>query len=234
MPDNLTLAVVIPVYNEEENLAALLEDWQPVFRATGASYRVILIDDGSTDKSPEILKSRQEKDDALSVHTQLNAGHGPSILAGYRMALDAEWVFQIDSDHQLDMFTFCELWSRRNQYDLLLGERKEKNASFSRRCVSFISGLIVHTLFGRGITDVNTPYRLIRSGQLRQALEKIPADSFAPNILLTAWFVAKKRRIFTTKTGLRGGRQQRTSKMNGYFLRGALRSALQTLLFRIR
>jgi glycosyltransferase involved in cell wall biosynthesis len=234
MPDNLTLAVVIPVYNEEENLAALLEDWQPVFRATGASYRVILIDDGSTDKSPEILKSRQKKDDALSVHTQRNTGHGPSILAGYRMALDAEWVFQIDSDHQLDTRAFGELWSSRNQYDLLLAERKEKNAGFSRRYVSFISRWIVHTLFGRTVNDVNTPYRLMRSEPLRQALEKIPADSFAPNILLTAWFIAKKRRIFTTKTGLRGGLQQRTSKMNGYFLRGALRSALQTLLFRIR
>jgi dolichol-phosphate mannosyltransferase len=228
------LAIVIPVYNEEQHIVALLKDWQPVFDATGSPYRVILIDDGSTDKSLEILKSQQKKDAALSVHTQPNAGHGPAILRGYRMALDADWVFQIDSDHQLDMFTFCELWSRRNQYDLLLGERKEKNASFSRRCVSFISGLIVHTLFGRGITDVNTPYRLIRSESLREALEKIPANSFAPNILLTAWFVGKKRRIFTTKTGLRGGLQQRTSKMNGYFLRGAVRSALQTLLFRIR
>ncbi|HEV3326082.1 MAG TPA: glycosyltransferase family 2 protein [Puia sp.] len=228
------LAIVIPVYNEEQHIVALLKDWQPVFDATGSPYRVILIDDGSTDKSLEILKSQQKKDAALSVHTQPNAGHGPAILRGYRMALDADWVFQIDSDHQLDMFTFCELWSRRNQYDLLLGERKEKNASFSRRCVSFISGLIVHTLFGRGITDVNTPYRLIRSESLREALEKIPANSFAPNILLTAWFVEKKRRIFTTKTGLRGGLQQRTSKMNGYFLRGAVRSALQTLLFRIR
>jgi glycosyltransferase involved in cell wall biosynthesis len=228
------LAVVIPVYNEEQHIAALLKDWQPVFDATGVPYRVILIDDGSKDRTPELLKALQEKDASLSIYTQPNAGHGPSILRGYRLALDAEWVFQIDSDHQLEMYAFCELWSSRNQYDLLLAERKEKNANFSRRCISFISGLIFHTLFGRAVNDVNTPYRLIRSESLCEALTKIPADSFAPNILLTAWFVGKKRRIFTTKTGLRGGLQQRTSKMNGYFLLGALRSALQTLLFRIK
>jgi len=150
------------------------------------------------------------------------------------LALDAEWVFQIDSDHQLETTAFRELWDHRDRYDLLLAERKVRNASVARRCLSSGSGAIVRRLFGRGITDVNTPYRLIRSGQLREALEKIPGNSFAPNILLTAWFVGKKRRIFTTTTGLRGGIQQRTSKMNGYFLRGALRSALQTLLFRIR
>ena len=228
------LAVVIPVYNEEQHIAALLKDWQAVFDATGASYRVILIDDGSNDRSPELLKALQEKNSSLSIYTQPNAGHGPAILRGYRLALDAEWVFQIDSDHQLETTAFRELWDHRDRYDLLLAERKVRNASVARRCLSSSSGAIVRRLFGRGITDVNTPYRLIRSGQLREALEKIPGNSFAPNILLTAWFVGKKRRIFTTTTGLRGGIQQRTSKMNGYFLRGALRSALQTLLFRIR
>jgi dolichol-phosphate mannosyltransferase len=256
------LAVVIPVYNEERNITALLRDWQPVFEATGTPYRVILIDDGSTDRSPEVLKALREKDHTLSVHTQPNAGHGAAILRGYRLAVDAganteanaNWVFQIDSDHQLETTAFRKLWDNREHYDLLLAERKVKNASFARRCLSRVSRAIVRGLFGRGITegaltnegvtngaktnrtitDVNTPYRLIRSGHLREALAKIPDNSFAPNILLTAWFIGKKRRIFTTTTELRSGPQQRKSQMNGYFLRGALLSAYQTLLFRIR
>jgi dolichol-phosphate mannosyltransferase len=252
------LAVVIPVYNEERNITALLRDWRPVFDATGVAYRVILIDDGSKDKSLPLLQSFQQKDPTLSVHTQPNAGHGAAILRGYRLALDAgvhaDWVFQIDSDHQLETTAFRELWDNRDHYDLLLAERKLKNASLARRCLSRGSREIVRRLYGRGvadggntgggsadaritsmgITDVNTPYRLIRSERLREALEKIPENSFAPNILLTAWFIGKKRRIFTTTTELKGGAQQRKSKMNGYFLRGALKSALQTLLFRIR
>ena len=87
------------------------------------------------------------------------------------MALDAEvhadWIFQIDSDHQLETTAFRELWDNRAHYDLLLAERKVKVASLARRCLSRGSRKIVHGLFGRGvtngdktnqgITDVNTP-----------------------------------------------------------------------------
>src|SRR5580692_4268772 len=106
MPGNPILAVVIPVYNEEKNIAALLQDWLPVFRDTGLPFRVILIDDGSKDDSLKILQTLQKNHAALEVYTQPNAGHGPSILKGYRLAAAAQWVFQIDSDHQLDTAAF--------------------------------------------------------------------------------------------------------------------------------
>jgi dolichol-phosphate mannosyltransferase len=228
------LSVVIPLYNEEQNLSALLNDWQDVFRATGVPYRVILIDDGSKDQSLAVLQNMQKNNATLTVRTQPNAGHGPAILKGYRMALDAEWVFQIDSDHQLDTAAFRILWDNRDNYDLLLAERSAKNASLPRQCISEISKGIVHLFFGRSVNDVNTPYRLMRSERLKEALERVPGNSFAPNILLTSWFVLKKNRIFMTKTQLRAGNRQRRSKLNGYFLQGALKAAVQTLLFRIR
>jgi dolichol-phosphate mannosyltransferase len=234
MPYNPVLAVVIPVYNEEKNIAALLRDWQPVFRNTGVSHRVILIDDGSKDNSLSLLKSLQEVDPSLDVHTQPNAGHGPAILKGYRMAPGAEWVFQIDSDHQLDMAAFGELWNNRQDYDFLLARRVEKNASPGRRGISGVSALLVRLLYGRGVEDVNSPYRLMRNQQLQEALEKIPERSFAPNVLITSWFVLKKSRVFTTTTECRRDGPLRSSKMSWYFLRGAVRSALQTILFRVK
>ena len=234
MPDNPILAVVIPIYNEEKNITGLIRDWSPVFKNNGVPYRFILIDDGSKDGSLSLLRELQAKDDSLSVYTQSNAGHGPSILKGYRMALEAEWVFQIDSDHQLDTGTFRELWDNRDRYDLLLAERKEKNATMPRQWVSGASSLLVRLLYGKGVKDVNSPYRLMRAERLRVALEKIPPDSFAPNVLLTSWFVLKKNRIFTTVTEIRKEGMQRQSKMNPYFLRGILRSLRQTILFRIK
>ena len=234
MPVSPNLAVVIPIYNEEKNIPGLIRDWSPVFKSTGVPYRIILIDDGSKDGSLSLLRELQAKDDSLSVCTQPNAGHGPSILKGYRMALEAEWVFQIDSDHQLDTAAFRELWDNRDRYDLLLAERREKNATLSRQWVSGASGLLVRLLYGRGVKDVNSPYRLVRAEQLRVALERIPPDSFAPNVLLTSWFVLRKNRIFTTVTEIRKEGLPRQSKMNPYFLRGVLRSVIQTIQFRIR
>src|ERR1700722_14731527 len=100
MSNNPVLAVVIPVYNEEGNLLSLLRDWQPVFRELSVPYQLIFIDDGSTDESAGGLRELQGTDPSVEVITQANAGHGPAILRGYRLAVDAEWVFQIDSDHQ--------------------------------------------------------------------------------------------------------------------------------------
>lgn len=235
MPYNPILAVVIPVYNEQSNLETLLNDWKKVLAATGVSYTVILIDDGSKDNSLHLLQSLQKKDPTLDVHTQKNAGHGPAILKGYRLAVQtAEWVFQIDSDHQLDTTAFNILWANRDRYDLLLAERTEKNASPGRQCVSKISKSIVRLFFGKGVPDVNTPYRLMRGTPLQIALQRIPTGSFAPNILLTAWFIAEKKHIFTTSTDLRKAEGQRRSKMNRYFLKGAILSAFQTIQFRLK
>ena len=232
MPSNEVLAVVIPVYNEERNIAALLRDWQPIFKSTNVPHRVILIDDGSRDGSLSILKNLQAADPTLEVHTQANAGHGPAILKGYRLADEAEWVFQIDSDHQLDTAAFSELWKNREGSDLLLAQRVEKNASSGRRIISALSLLAVRLLYGKGVRDVNVPYRLMRGNRLREALERVPEGSFAPNILITAWFIRKKSRIFITTTVCRKDELARASRMSLYFYRGAVRSALQTILFR--
>jgi dolichol-phosphate mannosyltransferase len=92
---------------------------------------------------------------------------------------------------------------------------------------------LVQLLYGAGIKDANCPYRLMRGAPLREGLKKIPPGSFAPNILLTSWFIRKKSRIFTTVVN-RKEEGQRPSRMNGYMVKGALLSGWQTILFRLR
>jgi dolichol-phosphate mannosyltransferase len=237
------LAVVIPVFNEEKTLVELLEDWQSAFRSIPVRYRFIIINDGSTDNSGAILQSMTERMPDIEFHTQANAGHGPAILAGYKMALGTdhngqpgcpEWIFQIDSDHQHDPAAFALLWDKRKDYDFLLGERNQKNATLPRKGVSLLSTGVVRLLAGTGVKDVNSPYRLMRSSKLNEALKLVPGNSFAPNILLTSWFVFSKSRIFTTELGNRSEGIRRQSKMNFYFLKGCFLSIFQTILFRFR
>lgn len=233
MPPKPILTVVIPAYNEADNLPALLRDWRPVFEATGVPYTIVVIDDGSTDDTLAILERSQNENPHLQVHQQKNAGHGPAIIKGYAMTHEAEWVFQIDSDHQLDPAAFKTLWGNRESYDLLLAQRNEGHNAAARRLLSRTAVAIVQLLYGAGIKDANCPYRLMRGIQLQEALKKIPPDSFAPNILLTCWFIRKKNRIFTTVVNHRE-EGQRPSTMNTYMMRGALRSFIQTILFRLR
>ena len=231
---NEELKVVIPVYNEEASLPALMDDWRQVFAAIPVRCRFLFVDDGSTDGSLSLLRTLQQATPDIVIHSQPNAGHGPAILAGYQMALDAEWIFQLDSDHQLDPSAFARLWQHRQQYDLLVGQRQDKNATFGRRCVSTASSSLVRLLYGRGIKDVNSPFRLFRSSRLAEALPHIPAQSFAPNVLLTAWFLAKGAPVWTMPVPLRTNTPLRKSRMNGYFLKGSLQALLQTILFRFR
>jgi len=234
MPYKPLLAIVIPVYNEEQRLPILLQDWEPVFEATGVPYRWILIDDGSKDKSLQLLKKLAADDPRLEVHTQPNAGHGPAILKGYALAVkEAGWVFQIDSDHQLEPDAFPRLWAQKDSYDLLLGQRRDKNASPGRRWISRLSKWSVRWFFGPAVRDVNSPYRLMRSECLLPALQKIPANSFAPNVLITSWFIRKKHRIFVTGVEARKV-DVRSSRMSRYFFIGALRSFQQLIVFRIK
>jgi dolichol-phosphate mannosyltransferase len=233
MPQKPILSIVIPAYNEAEHIPGLLRDWQPVFDATGVPYTILFIDDGSTDDSQTLLKNLQTTNPHLQIHPQKNAGHGPAIIKGYNIANEAEWVFQIDSDHQLEPAAFEKLWTNREGYDLLLAQRNNAHNATARRFLSRTAVAIVHLLDGGKIKDANCPYRLMRGAVLQEALKKIPPGSFAPNILLTSWFIRKKSRIFTTVVNRRE-EGQRPSKMSGYMIKGALLSGLQTILFRLR
>lgn len=228
------LQIVIPVYNEEASLKPLVDDWRNLLNSLRVSYRFLFIDDGSTDQSLAMLKNWQQTSRDILVLSQPNAGHGPAILAGYRQACEAPWVLQLDADHQLSPDAFPELWHKRTDYDLLLGQRREKHAAPGRRLITSASLALLRALFGRGPKDVNCPYRLYKGSALARALPYIPSDSFAPNVLLTAWFVHKGSPIRTVPIPPNAGIPARKSKFNGYFLRGSLKAFFQTFLFRFR
>lgn len=232
MASNYELSVVVPAYNEAGNIAGLIKDWHQVFTANNIRYQFIVIDDGSIDNTVDILRSLQKEIPHLNIFTQSNMGHGPAILKGYKLAMESPWVFQMDADHQFETGAFTELWKNRNNYDMLLAERKEKHATLLRNIVSAYSGFIVYVLYGPGIKDVNSPYRLIRTAKLKEALNSIPGKSFAPNVLITAFFIFTKKRIFTNVVTLRAAAVAKKSRMNTYIFKGCIKSVAEVIKFR--
>jgi len=234
MSDLLDLAIVVPVFNEEYHINALISDWAKIFKNNRIRYRFIVVNDGSSDKSVERLESLQRNSYPIEIISQSNQGHGTAILNGYTRALTAAWVFQIDADHQLDVSAFAALWEHRENYDLLLAERVQKNATPMRNVISATSRTTVQLFFGKGVRDVNSPYRLFRSPALAEAIANIPAKSFAPNTLLTAYFVFKQARIYLTTVPLRTSSLIRKSKMSFYLFSGSLQSLFQIIAFRFK
>lgn len=190
------LLVIVPVYNEAGILKAFAEDWMRVLSELKIDFAIRFYDDGSKDQSGLLLDELADSHPVIEVVHKPNSGHGSTLIQAYKECDGAEWVFQIDSDHELDHHVFRLFWKERNAYDVLLGERiKEKQTGIFRKLLSGISAFSIRIFFDKGIKDSNCPYRLIRSQVLQSSIEEIPVKCFAPNVLLSALFVKEKRRI---------------------------------------
>ena len=191
------LYIVIPAYNEEENIEAVAREWHEVAVKSGEESRLVVINDGSKDNTYAKLKKLQAELPQLEAVTKPNGGHGATVLYGYRYALEhsADFVFQTDSDGQTLPSEFWQLWEARNQFDIQIGFRKGRQDGFSRVLVTKTLKLVLFLQFRIWITDANTPFRLMSVQSLQQILPRIPAEHNLANVLLTVLYHKEKKNI---------------------------------------
>jgi len=189
----IQLAVVVPIYNEERNIEAVLVDWIHELTSLGIPFIFLAINDGSKDNTGAVLRDLETRYPGLLVAVEKkNEGHGRACRTGYSIAVErsTEWTLQIDSDGQCDPKYFASFWSSREQVDLVYGMRKTRDDGFSRVLISASCRLATSLLCGIDLKDANVPYRLIRTSVLANVLAKIPEDFDMQNVALT---VALKR-----------------------------------------
>lgn len=194
MKANLT--VVVPIYNEAENIPVVVGDWIEVLNKLHVNYRLKLYNDGSTDATLKVLELLQNQyPNHIEIINKQNSGHGPTILKGYKESLDADWIFQVDSDNEMKAHHFSKLWEVKNQYDFIIGKRVQRTAPLFRKIMTYFSFVVVRLFYGKGIVDVNCPYRLMRTKAFKDVFESIPENTFAPNIIVSGMAAKKKLRI---------------------------------------
>jgi dolichol-phosphate mannosyltransferase len=227
------LSLVVPVHNEAAVVAAVVQAWAAEVERLAIDYELLVYDDGSTDDTPRILAGLAARLPRLRAQRHANMGHGPTILRGYREARGA-WVFQLDSDDETGPESFEDLWRRREAFDLLLGARDGRRAPVARRLVTRGARAAVRLLFGRGITDVNTPYRLIRASALAALLPRIPEGAFAPNVIMSGCAVRAGLRIDERPIPHRARRAGAGSLLGGRLWRAAARGLIQLVAVAVR
>ena len=230
MPNDLTL--LMPVYNEESRIKETVQLWLKTLSSLDIQFQILIVNDGSTDATESILKELSA-DQRVLIRTQKNHGHGPAILSGYRQAVEkSAWVFQCDSDHEISDEHFPALWARRNEFDALLGIRQNRSQHPVRKWLSLVSRLTILVLFKKYCADVNTPYRLMRSDILKQFVGQIPADTFAPNVILTGSFLRNGLKVYTYPVSHQNKREK--GKLSHHFkiFSSAFKSFRQTLSIR--
>lgn len=191
------LFVIIPAYNEEDNIEKCINDWYPVVVKHGTDSRLVIIDDGSKDSTLKKIRDLSEDRPFLEPQSKPNGGHGSAVLFGYNYAINkgADWIFQTDSDGQTNPEEFEEFWEKRNDYDAVIGNRLVRGDGKDRKFVENTVCFLLRLIFGIKIKDANAPFRLMKTSLVSKYIEKLPKDFNLPNIMFTTYFVYFNERV---------------------------------------
>ncbi len=166
----MNISVIIPIYNEAENILELYERLSASIEALSSKHELIFIDDGSTDDSLNILKGLQTKDKKIRIiRLTRNFGQQSAVLAGFRHC-KGETIIQLDADLQNPPEEISKLIKKLNEgYDVVSGIRKNRQDQFFRKaCSSFLIKLI-SKLMGKNIKLDISSFRVMK----RSVVEKI-------------------------------------------------------------
>jgi glycosyltransferase involved in cell wall biosynthesis len=190
-----TLSVVMPVFNEAPNLDAVLGQVVAAVLDRVPGSELVVVDDCSTDASPALLAAASAADRRITVLTNAtNRGHGPSVQAGWAHGA-SEWILTLDSDGQVDLAAFDELWERRASADLVLGARTSRADPVHRVIVTACTRALASVVVRRRVADANTPFKLIHRSLFDHVAPAVPDDAFAPTVLLVVAAVRAGARV---------------------------------------
>ncbi len=149
------ISVVIPAYNEEENIPILYEKLKKVLENLGEDYEIIFVDDGSTDRTYGILKEIAQKDKKVKViRFRRNFGQTAAMYAGFEHA-KGDVIITMDADLQNDPEDIPKLLEKMKEgYDIVSGWRKDRKDPFlSRKLPSMIANWIISKVTGVHLHD---------------------------------------------------------------------------------
>ncbi|OGT45254.1 MAG: dolichol-phosphate mannosyltransferase [Gammaproteobacteria bacterium RIFCSPHIGHO2_12_FULL_41_20] len=161
------LSIVIPVYNEAENIMPLLAEIQAILQQQ-TNYEIIMVDDGSTDDTYSAVLSAQKKIYQVKIiRHQYNYGQSASIVSGVRMA-SLSWIITLDGDGQNDprdikiLLDMLQQQSNQEKPILIVGHRQKRHDRWLRRLSSRIANHIRHALLRDHCLDTGCSLKLFK------------------------------------------------------------------------
>ena len=158
----MTVSVVIPLFNEEENVEILNERLGETMRDISGDYEIIYVDDGSSDGTLRLLEEIQKKDDHVVVLSlRRNFGQTAAFAAGFDFAR-GDVVVTMDGDLQNDPADIPKLIDLTKDYDLVSGWRKKRQDTFSRTFPSKIANWLISKVTGVRLHDYGCSLKAYR------------------------------------------------------------------------
>jgi len=165
------LSIVFPVFNEEENVPILLEEIAAAMRGQPWSYEIVAVDDGSRDRSLEVLRQSRAKYPNLRVLAfEKNSGQTAALDAAWRAARGT-YVVSLDADLQNDPADIPTMMRRleEDNADMVIGVRVNRQDTWARKVQSRIGNGVRNWITGDRITDTGCSLKLVK----REAIERV-------------------------------------------------------------
>ncbi len=181
--EEMTVSVVIPIYNEEECVTHLKEQLMNALSGLKYKYEIILINDGSNDKTQEMLDAIcEEVKEFRAIHFAENCGQSAAMTAGF-MAARGTVTVTLDADLQNDPADIPMLLEKMNGVDCVCGWREKRDDTFIRRKSSQIANGIRNWLSGETIRDTGCSLKAYRTELLQKIYMFRGGHRFLPTLL---------------------------------------------------
>lgn len=184
------LSVVFPVYNEEENIPILLREIAAALDGRGWSYEIVAVDDGSADRSLEVLRSLRAEHPTLRVLAlEKNSGQTAALDAAWRAA-QGRLVVSLDADLQNDPADIPAMMQKLEQAkaDMVIGIRVNRRDTWSRRMQSRIGNGVRNWITGDQITDTGCSLKLVKKDAVDRVRLFTGMHRFLPTLVRYAGY----------------------------------------------
>ncbi|MBK8400647.1 glycosyltransferase family 2 protein [Propionivibrio sp.] len=182
-PERPYLSVVVPAYNEEENVVPLAEEIIAALTTLPGGFELILVDDASTDATAHRIKQLKHPR-VRAVYHRINCGQSAAVGSGFQAAR-GEWVATLDGDGQNDPADLPAMLEKavHDRVDCVTGVRRKRQDNFIRRFSSRVANGFRNWITGDQVSDSGCGIRVVR----RTALREIPVFNgmhrFLPTLL---------------------------------------------------
>lgn len=204
------LSVVIPFFNEADNVGPLLADLRATLDGLGVAAEVIAVDDGSRDATAANLAAVARDWPALRVEQlPLNSGQAAALRHGFAAARGA-WLAMLDGDGQNPPAELARLWALRTRADMICGARVARHDSTLRRLMSRLANAVRRAFLRDGVSDTGCSLKVFRREVAASFLPIRTMYSFLPAFAVAAGYTVHEvpvahqpRRAGESKYGLR-------------------------------
>ena len=180
------LSLVLPAYNEAENIQAVVERASSVLPGVVNDYEIIVVDDGSRDGTAEIIdRLAAANPHVRAIHHDGNRGYGAALTSGFEAACGDSIMF-MDADQQFDIADINALLPYIGHYDIVAGYRIQRRDPLYRRLYGKLFGLVVWALFGVHLRDTDCAFKIFRADLLKNLRLTTPGALINTEILAHA------------------------------------------------